>query len=108
MPAVADDRFGVAGVIDRIQTEEKLDLLHQALERDYRVFRYLVRHAAGLELASLEDRLLLVDYKLMQFWYRVTLTAAPQKSRAALTQMATILNVLVRKMGQQAGLSIEA
>ena len=108
MPVVADERFGVAGVIDRLQTGEKLDLLHEALERDYRVFTYLVRHAAGLELSSLEDRLLLFDYKLMQLWYRVTVTAAPQKSRAALTQMATILNVLVRRMGQQAGLSAEA
>jgi hypothetical protein len=108
MPPVTDDRFAVSGLMDRLQTDEKLDLLQQALDRDYRVFRYLVRHAAGLELSSLEDRLLVLDYKVMRLWYRVTLTAAPQKSRAALIQMATILDVLVRKMGQQAGLTVEA
>jgi hypothetical protein len=105
---VADTRFGVAGVIERLRTEEKLDPIHQALHRDFQVFTYLVQHAAGLELSSIEDRLLLLDYKLMQVWYRMTLTAAPLQARQALAQMASILNVLVRKMGQQAGLQAEA
>ena len=108
LPAVADTRFGVAGVIERLRTEEDLDPLHQALDRDYQVFAYLVQHAAGLELASLEDRLLLLDYKLMHLWYRLTLTAAPRQAREALSQMASILNVLVHKMGHQAGLRVEA
>ena len=106
-----DSRFGVAGVIEKLrstQEAEELDPLHRALDRDYRVFTYLVQHAAGLELGSLEDRLLILDYKLMQLWYRVTKTAAPQQARQALTQMASILCVLVRKMGEQAGLRVEA
>src|SRR5271165_1519567 len=84
MPAIADPRFGVAGVVERLRTDEELDRLHEVLDRDYQVFKYLVQHAAGLELASLEDRLLLLDYKLMQVWYRVTLTAAPRQAREAL------------------------
>lgn len=103
-----DTRFGVAGVIERLRTEENLDPIHQALHRDYEVFTYLVQHAAGLELSSIEDRLLLLDYKVMKLWYRMTLTVAPRQAREALTQMASILNVLVRKMGQQAGLNAEA
>ena len=106
-PVPADTRFGVAGVMERLRTEEELDRIHQTLNRDYRVFTYLVQHAAGLELSSIEDRLLLLDYRLMQLWYRITLTAAPRQAREALSQMASILNVLVRKMGQQAGLSAE-
>lgn len=108
MSASADARFGVAGVIERLRTEDQLDPLHAALDRDYRVFAYLVQHAAGLELGSLENRLLLLDYKLMQLWYRITLTAAPRQAREALVQMASILNVLIRKMGQQTGVSTEA
>jgi len=108
LPAAADTRFGVADVIERLRTEEKLDLIHQALHRDYEVFTYLVQHAAGLELSSIEDRLLLFDYQLMQVWYRMTVTAAPRQAREALAQMASILNVLVHKMGQQAGLHAEA
>jgi hypothetical protein len=106
--APVDTRFAVAGVIERLRTEDKLDSLHQVLDRDYRVFTYLVQHAAGLELSSLEDRFLLLDYKLMHLWFRITLTAAPRQAREALAQMATILNVLVRKIGQHAGLHVEA
>jgi len=108
MPATSDTRFGVASVIERLRTEEALDPLQQALDRDYQVFRYLVQHAAGLELASIEDRLLVVDYKLTKLWYRITLIAAPKQSREALSQMASILNVLVSKMDRQAGLNVEA
>ena len=107
MPAIADNRFGVAGVVERLRTEEALDPLHQALDHEYQVFKYLVEHAAGLELASIEDRLLLLDYKLMQVWYRVTLTAAPRQAREALRQMASILDVLVHKMSHQAGVNAE-
>jgi hypothetical protein len=85
-----------------------LDPLQLALDRDYQVFTYMAQHAAGLELGSLEDRLLILDYKLMQLWYRVTRTAAPQQARQALTHMASILFVLVRKMGEQAGVGVEA
>jgi hypothetical protein len=112
LPAPVDSRFGVTGVIERLRSaqdrQEELDPLHRALDRDYQVFSYLVQHAAGLELESLEDRVLILDYKLMQLWYRVTKTAAPQQARQALTQMASILSVLVRKMGEQAGLTAEA
>jgi hypothetical protein len=103
-----DNRFGVASVVERLRTEEELDPLHDALDREYQVFKYLVEHAAGLELASLEDRLLLLDYKLMQLWYRMTLTAAPRQAREALSQMASILDVLVQKMSRQAGTHVEA
>ena len=109
--APVDSRFGVAGVMERLrdtrQAQEQLDPLHRALDRDYQVFTYLVQNAAGLELGSLENRLLILDYKLMQFWYRVTRTAAPQQARKALTEMASILDVLVRKMGEHAGLGVE-
>src|SRR5438046_5600534 len=107
-PESMDSRFSVANVLERLGTQEELDPLHRALDRDYQVFTYLVQHAAGLELASLDDRLLLVNYKLMRLWYHVTKTAAPHQARKALTEMASILGVLVHKMGQQAGLHAEA
>jgi hypothetical protein len=112
LPAPVESRFGVAGVIERLRStqdrQEELDPLHRALDRDYQIFSYLVQHAAGLELGSVEDRVLILDYKLMQLWYQVTKTAAPQQARQALTQMASILSVLVRRMGEHAGLTAEA
>jgi len=103
-----DNRFAVATVIEGLRGDEQLDRLHQALDRDYQVFTYLVEHAAGLELGSFENRLLLLDYKLMQSWYRITLAASPKLARQALTEMASILGVLVHKVSCQAGLDVEA
>ena len=98
-----DTRFTFADVKARLQSEDALDPLHAALNRDYQVLTYLVEHAAGLELASIEDRLLMLDYKVMRCYYAVTRTLFPTQAKAALQEMATVLDVLVQKMGQQAG-----
>jgi len=107
-PAVADTRFSVSEVQERLRTEESLDPLHAALDRDYQVLSYLLAHAAGLELGSFEDQLLVLDYKLMRSWYRLTKTAAPVQARNALSEMASVLSVLVGKIDQRAGVNIEA
>lgn len=98
-----DTRFTFADVKARLQSEDALDPLHAALNRDYQVLTYLLEHAAGLELASIEDRLLMLDYKVMRCYYAVTRTLFPTQAKAALREMATVLDVLVQKMGQQAG-----
>ena len=97
-------RFGFLDVQERLLTEPDLDPLHRALERDYRVISYLLRHAAHLGTQSLEDRMLLWDYKLMQRWYSVTRTAAPRQARRALNEMAAVLACVTRRMGQQSRL----
>ena len=98
-----DTRFGCADVLVRLKTEDSLDPLHSALNRDYQVLTYLIEHAAGLEMTSFEDRLLVFDYKVMQLYYRSTRIVFPDQARKALTEMATVLDVLVQKMSQQAG-----
>jgi hypothetical protein len=105
---VTDDRFNVAAVMERLKTETDLAPLERALERDYHVVTYLIEHAADLELASIENKLLVLDYKLMRVWSRVTRTAAPQQSRKALSEMASVLKVLVGQMGEQNHLQMEA
>src|SRR5256885_926926 len=79
--AVVDTRFRVADVQERLRSAEALDPLHTSLQRDYQVLIYLLEHAAGLELEAFEDRLLVIDYKVMQWWYRLTKTAAPDQAR---------------------------
>jgi hypothetical protein len=103
-----DERFSVAKVMERLKTEQELDPLERALERDYHVLRYLTEHAADLELASIENRLLLIDYRVMRAWSHLTRTVAPEQSRKALSEMASVLSVLVRKMGEQSGMQVEA
>jgi len=105
---VPGNRFNFPGVRERLQTESDLDPLQQSLDRDYRIVSYLLRHAAGLGGQSLEHRLLLMDYKLMQAWYRLTRSAAPKQARKALSEMTAILGCLAQKMGEHAGLRAQA
>jgi hypothetical protein len=103
-----DNRFSFPAVRERLRTESDLDPLHQLLDRDYRIVSYLLRHAAGLGGQSVEHRLLLLDYKLMQVWYWLTRNMAPGQARNALTERAAILGCLAQKMGEQAGLRAQA
>ena len=104
---VADERFSISSVRVRLRTEGDLDSLERALERDYHVVTYLIEHAADLELASIENKLLVIDYKLMRVWSHLTRTAAPQQSRKALAEMASVLGVLVDQMSAQGHLQPE-
>jgi hypothetical protein len=105
---VIDQRFGFARVKEQLQAGADLDALHQMLGHDYRLLVYLLEHAAGLNLDSLEDRLLVLDYKLMQGYYRLTKTAAPEQARHALSEMAAVVGVLVQHMSDQAGVQAQA
>ncbi len=105
---VPENRFNFPVVRDRLQTEPDLDRLHQSLDRDYQIVAYLFQHAAGLGGQSLENRILLLDYRLMQLWYRLTRIAAPTQARKALSERVEILGCLARKMGEQAGSRAEA
>jgi hypothetical protein len=106
--SVSDDRFDVASVMERLKTEVELAPLERALERDYHIVTYLVEHAADLELASIENRLLMFNYRLMRTWSRMTRSLAPTQSRRALTEMASVLDVLIAQMSEQSSLQIEA
>jgi hypothetical protein len=108
MPTVADERFSASSVLERLRTEADLAPLERALERDYYVLANLIEHAADLELASIENKLLVFDYKLMRLWSRVTRTVAPQQSRKALSEMASVLSVLVGQICEQGHLQMEA
>jgi hypothetical protein len=108
MPAVSDERFSVGSVLERLKTESDLDSLERALDRDYHVVTYLIEHAADLELASIENKLLVLDYRLMRLWSHLTRTVAPRQSRKAISEMASVLSVLVGQMGEQSSLEMEA
>ena len=101
--AAAAERFSYTAVQQNLGQARELDPLRQSLDRDYRLLTYLLDHAAGLEPEQLEYRLLVLDYRLMQCWYRLTKTAAPQQARKALAEMANVLNVLVGRIGERSG-----
>jgi hypothetical protein len=99
-----DNRLGFYNAGEKSSTETNLDSLHVSLERDYRLLTYLMHHAARLGEQSVEDRILMLDYKLMRVWYHLTRAAAPQQARSALLEMAQVVSCLSRKIGEQAGL----
>ena len=94
--------------MERLKTDNELDPLDALLERDYQVVSYLITHAADLELASIENKLLVMDYKVMRAWSRVTRTVAPTQSRRALFEMAAVLQALVCQMTEPRNLQLEA
>jgi len=104
----AETRFSFAQVREQLKSDPELDPLHQSLDRDYRMISYLLQHAPDLGLQSLEDRLLVLDYRVMRLYYRVTRTIAPLHARRALAEMATVLGILAQKIGEQAGLRNQA
>lgn len=107
-PATADNRFHIHEVRERLRSDSQLDPLHASLQRDYQVLTYLLEHAAGLELSSIEDRLLVLDYKIMHRWYQLTRIAAPDYARQALSEMALVLGILAGKIDERAGAHSEA
>jgi hypothetical protein len=105
---IVEARFNFREVLERLKSEAILEPLQASLDRDYRILKYLIEHAASLELASLEDRLLMIDYRIMQVVYRLTRKVAPMRARNAVSEMASVLSVLAHRIGEQAGVRAEA
>jgi hypothetical protein len=104
----AEGRFSFMEIKELLKSERLLDPLQASLNRDYQVLTYLIEHAAGLELATLEDRLLMLDYRLMHNIYRLTRRFAPGQARRAVAEMAAVLGILAHHLGEQAGVQFGA
>jgi len=91
----------IAAVLQRTKTASELDDLERALNRDYHVLSYLLKHAADLQLASIENRMLILDYKLMRICFKLTRVLAPAVSRKALLEMASALDAVSRQTEHQ-------
>jgi hypothetical protein len=103
-PATANDRFSFPQVQMMLETEPELGSLHGLLNQDFRVLTYLRQHAASLESGAFEDRLLILDYRIMQWYFRLMNVALPSQARTALAEMATVVGVLADRMSPQAEL----
>jgi hypothetical protein len=101
-PAVEEQLRGVG-------SNAEFDTLVASLQRDYRLLSYLLSHAAGMEMGgyTLEQRMLMIDFKVMQVWYAVTRRCAVRQSREALQEMAQVLHNLANAMGERAACPIE-
>jgi hypothetical protein len=95
-------------VQQNLNTEPRIEKLQLALKRDFEVLNYIVEHASGMELSSLEHRLLLLDYKLMQWQYRLTKSLFPGFARRALGEMASVTEALARRVANRSSVKSQA
>jgi hypothetical protein len=86
----------------RKQESIALDTLHRSLDNDYRIVSYLIQHASGLGAHSVEQKIIMVDYRVMQVWYRLTRNVSEVHARKALEEMSNILAYFANAMGQRA------
>jgi hypothetical protein len=79
-----------------------LDKLRQALDRDYRVIRNLLKHLPDGDGQTLEMRMLALNYNLMGAWYRVTRPFSGATATSALAEMSMVISHFANLMGEQA------
>jgi hypothetical protein len=85
-----------------LQTERRAFALiasTKALDNDYRILTDLLSDAAGDN--SIELRVLMMHFKMMQIWYGLTKTSRNlPRSRNALSQMSSILGYFAAEIAQ--------
>jgi hypothetical protein len=99
----SDNRFSFPHVQEVLRTGGELGALDRLLNHDFQVLTYLRLHGANLDAGSFEDHLLIFDYRIMRWYFRLMNRTAPAQARNALSEMATVVGVLAYKMGTQAG-----
>ena len=100
---------GVSDALEKAQAGE-LDTVRKALEQDYQLVSSLIRQAGALQVgeSTLEEKMLRVDFRLMQMAYGIARRVSEAKSRAALEEMSLIVAHLANSFGERAVSSAEA
>ncbi len=80
-----------------------LEKIHRSLDRDYRLLTYLLQHVSSDTASghSLENRILMIDFRLLSLWYGLTRRFSSQRARGALLEMASIVGHLANTMGER-------
>jgi hypothetical protein len=86
----------------RTQQSTGLDSLHAGLEQDYEILTGLLRDTRASD--SIERRILTVDYKALQLWYRVARTNPDLlQARKAIHEMSSIVCFFAAEFCASAG-----
>ena len=80
-----------------------LEKMRQSLDRDYRLLTYLLRHVSSENASgrSLENRILMIDFRLLGVWYGLTRRFSSERARGALLEMGSIVGHLANAMGER-------
>ena len=81
-----------------------LDALKGALDRDYSVISYLLKHATASSGPdeAIEKRMRSINYKLMGMWYSTARRFSPVAAARALQEMSTVVAHFANSMGERA------
>jgi hypothetical protein len=84
-------------------SDDALPSLFGALQRDYRVLKYLLGHAATIETGSYtaEQRILMVNFRMMGLWFSAVRRFRPQHAKHALLEMSGTLEYFASIMGRR-------
>lgn len=110
----AANHLSFLGVREKLHTPAAagdLTSLFRALQQDYKALKYLLGHAATVETGSFtaEQRLLMVNFRLMAVWFRIISRFRPTAAKLALLEMSGTLEYFANVMGQRfASLATEA
>jgi hypothetical protein len=82
---------------------EELPRLFRSLQRDYRVLKYLLGHAATVDAGSYtaEQRLLMINFRLMSLWFAAVRRFRQQDAKHALLEMSGTLEYFANVMGRR-------
>ncbi|MEO8131130.1 MAG: hypothetical protein ABI822_28790 [Bryobacteraceae bacterium] len=80
-----------------------LDKIHQSLDRDYRLLTYLLENVSSDAASerSLENRMLMIDFRLLSIWCALSRRFSSDHTRGALLEMTSIVSHLANTMGER-------
>jgi hypothetical protein len=80
-----------------------LDALQRAVDRDYKLLIWLIRHGAEFRVSGrqVEHKMLLLDYQLLRAWYTCSRRVSVRRGRHALEEMVNIVRHFAAMMGER-------
>jgi hypothetical protein len=99
------NQLGFLNVQARLQEGAlDLDVLKTALDRDYEVVTYLLKHASNAVDGedSMEKRMLEINYRLMNGLYSVSRKFSPTVAARAIEEMSQVVAHFANSMGERA------
>jgi len=87
-----------------------LDRLKDALDRDYKVLTYLLKHGANgsADEGSLEKRMLEIDYRIMGAWFSLSRRFSQSAASHAVEEMALVVAHFANAMGERSSVGAAA
>jgi hypothetical protein len=98
----ASGQFTLLHALTMPKTEAKLGSLHRLLNHHSRALTSLRQNAASPEDGSFEDRLPVLDCRIMQLYFQLTNEAVPSQARSALPEMASLAGALANRVAAPA------